>query len=56
MCRMPGIGHAKSDRFPGSEHLPLHRYAEGGPNTLAIIAHAWASGVEKGVAPICMPS
>jgi CHC2 zinc finger/Toprim-like len=29
---------------------------EGGPNSLAAIAHAWASGVEGKVAPICMPS
>jgi hypothetical protein len=29
---------------------------EGGPNSLAAIAHAWASDVETRVAPICMPS
>jgi hypothetical protein len=27
-----------------------------GPNSLAAIAHAWASNVETRVAPICMPS
>lgn len=35
---------------------PCIGIAEGGPNSLAILAHAWGSGVEEHVAPICMPS
>ena len=35
---------------------PCVGIAEGSPNSLAIIAHAYASGVEELVAPICMPS
>jgi hypothetical protein len=35
---------------------PCIGIAEGGPNSLAIIAHAYASGVEERFAPICMPS
>lgn len=34
---------------------PCVAIQEGGPNSLAAIAHAWASGVETKVAPICMP-
>jgi CHC2 zinc finger len=29
---------------------------EGGPNSLAAIAHAWSSSLEARIAPICMPS
>lgn len=35
---------------------PCVGIAEGGPNSLAILAHAWAIGVEERVAPVCMPS
>jgi hypothetical protein len=35
---------------------PCVGIAEGGPNCLAIIAHAWADGIEERIAPICMPS
>jgi hypothetical protein len=35
---------------------PCIGIAEGGPNSLAVLAHAWASGVEERVAPVCMPS
>ena len=35
---------------------PYVGIAEGGPNCLAILAHAWADGVEERIAPICMPS
>jgi hypothetical protein len=33
---------------------PLIALVEGGPDFLAVIAHAWASGVETNVAPVCM--
>ncbi len=29
---------------------------EGSTDALAVLAHAWASGVEQRVAPICMPT
>ena len=39
-----------------AQAYPCIAVQEGGPNSLAAIAHAWASGVETRVAPICMPS
>lgn len=39
-----------------AREYPCLAIQEGGPNSLAAIAHAWASGVENRVAPICMPS
>jgi hypothetical protein len=35
---------------------PCFGVAEGGTNSLSILAHASASGVERRVAPVCMPS
>ncbi len=56
MRRLPGFGHARANRIPGSEDYPCFGVAEGGPNALAILGHAWASEVETRIAPICMPS
>jgi hypothetical protein len=39
-----------------AQAYPFISVQEGGPNSLAAIAHAWASSVETRVAPICMPS
>jgi hypothetical protein len=39
-----------------AQSYPCISVQEGGPNSLAAIAHAWASGVETRIAPICMPS
>ena len=39
-----------------SQAYPCISVQEGGPYSLAAIAHAWASNVETRVAPICMPS
>jgi hypothetical protein len=39
-----------------AKDFPFFGVTEGGPNSLTVLAHAWASGVEKRVAPICMPS
>jgi hypothetical protein len=44
------IGYREAQAFP---YVGI---VEGGPNALAVIAHAWASSVEDRVAPICMPS
>jgi hypothetical protein len=42
--------------FQEAASYPFFGVAEGGPNALAIIAHAWASGLEERIAPVCMPS
>ena len=42
--------------FQEAAPYPYIGIVEGGPNALAVIAHAWASGVETRVTPICMPS
>jgi hypothetical protein len=39
-----------------TKDFPFFGVPEGGPNAISIIAHAWASGVEKHIAPVCMPS
>ena len=39
-----------------SQAYPCISVQEGGPYSLAAIAHAWASNVETRVVPICMPS
>jgi hypothetical protein len=44
------IGYREAQAFPSIGIV------EGGPNALAVLAHAWASSVEDRVAPICMPS
>ena len=56
----------KSAACPGSDMHPLGyleaqafpaiAIVEGAPDALAVIAHAWASGVEMQISPICMPS
>jgi hypothetical protein len=62
-----GGSSTKSAACPGSDmHSPLGyleaqafpavAIVEGAPDALSVIAHAWASGVEERVAPICMPS
>jgi hypothetical protein len=37
-----------------AENFPAIGLAEGAPDFLSIIAHAWASGLEDRVAPVCM--
>jgi hypothetical protein len=44
------IGHQEAAPYP------CIGVVEGGPNALAVIAHAWASGLEERIAPVCMPS
>jgi hypothetical protein len=44
------IGYQEATQYP------CFGVAEGGPSSLSILAHAWASGIEARVAPICMPS
>jgi hypothetical protein len=39
-----------------AQNFPAVAIVEGAPDALSVIAHAWASGVEDHVAPICMPS
>jgi hypothetical protein len=39
-----------------SEPYPAIALCEGGPDFLSAFAHAWASGVEDRVAPVCMSS
>jgi hypothetical protein len=47
--RIP-IGYQEAESF---SNLGI---VEGAPDALALLAHAWASGVETHIAPICMPS
>ena len=44
------LGYLEAQAFPAVAIV------EGAPDALSVIAHAWASGVEERVAPICMPS
>jgi hypothetical protein len=42
--------------YQEAAHYPYTGIAEGGPDCLAILAHAWAAGVQERIAPVCMPS
>lgn len=64
---LPDGSQRKSVCCPGSDmrsplgyleaqNFPAVAIVEGAPDALSVIAHAWASGVEDHVAPICMPS
>jgi hypothetical protein len=52
----PGSDMRSPIGYQEAAPYPYIGIAEGGPNALAIIAHAWASGLEKHIAPVCMPS
>jgi hypothetical protein len=41
--------------YQEAELFPCLGIVEGAPDALALIAHAWADGVEMRVAPVCMP-
>jgi hypothetical protein len=42
--------------FQEAASYPFFGVVEGGPNALAVITHAWATGSETCIAPVCMPS
>ena len=52
----PGSDMRSPIGFQEAASYPYIGIVEGGPNALAVIGHAWASGAEKHIAPVCMPS
>lgn len=67
LFRLPSGNETKAAACSGSDMksplgcheaqaYPCVSIQEGGPNSLAALAHAWASGAETRIAPICMPS
>jgi hypothetical protein len=53
---LPGSKAAWPLGIEESEPYPAIALCEGGPDFLSAFAHAWASGVEDRVAPVCMTS
>jgi hypothetical protein len=52
----PGSDMSSAIGYHEAQPFPCIGIVEGGPNAIAVIAHARASGVNAWVAPICMPS
>jgi len=42
--------------YQEAESFPCLGIVEGAPDAIALLAHAWAGGLEKRIAPVCMPS
>jgi hypothetical protein len=42
--------------YQEAESFPFLGIVEGAPDAIALLANAWASGVETRIAPVCMPS
>jgi len=52
----PGSDMRTPIGYQEAENFPCLGIVEGSPDALALLAHAWAGGVETRIAPICMPS